>query len=587
MRVQKTVPHSGMTLAHGSFRSRETVYDCRSGCKRDGKRVIVRAASLARLLVPKSVVGYDVMVHAGLERFVRGHRQREEIRSDLESRYGLSLSTGEISALGRRFLIYLETLHWKCAPQLRAAQDNDGGWPLHLDATGEDGRGTMVTVYSGWRGWVLNAWKAPTERSEFILPGIQRAAAAFGAPCAIMRDLGRAVTEAAAAFAGSEQKPIPVLACHYHFLADIGEDLLEAGHNHLRDLFRSAKLLPQLRAFVRQHGRCLAESIGKGRDALAQWLAQPDQVQPIPDGISGITIVRSLAQWVLDYHADGDGKGFPFDRPWVDLYCRCLQLSAATQTFLRDPPADTKVRKSLATLQRILRPVDCDVPPFASTGASLLKRAELFDRLRSALRLEDKRSPSEAGNSPELAVQKLNDVQSAIETLTASLRTERPARGPAKDVRQAIDVVLSHLDRHGANLWGHAIPLPGQFGAGQLVRLVDRTNDILESLFHSIKHGERRRSGRKFLTQDFETLPPAAALAQNLRCADYVSIVCGSLDGLPEAFAQLDATNRSRSIAAGMAHNTVTETASLSTIDKRIVRQPAMADRIIAAAQCG
>ena len=68
-----------------------------------------------------------------------------------------------------------------------------------------------------------------------------------------------------------------------------------------------------------------------------------------------------------------------------------------------------------------------------------------------------------------------------------------------------------------------------------------RTNNRLESLFHTIKHGERRRSGRKILTQDFEILPPAAALATNLHHADYVSLVCGSLDRLPEAFAALDA----------------------------------------------
>ena len=110
----------------------------------------------------------------------------------------------------------------------------------------------------------------------------------------------------------------------------------------------------------------------------------------------------------------------------------------------------------------------------------------------------------------------------------------------------------------------------------------------LESLFHTIKHGERRRSGRKIVTQDFESLPPAAALATNLRHADYVSILCGSLDRLPEAFAELDAPNRSRSIAAGTTHNNTTvETASLSTMDKRLVRKPAMEDRIMAAAaQC-
>src|SRR3989441_4873874 len=118
------------------------------------------------------------------------------------------------------------------------------------------------------------------------------------------------------------------------------------------------------------------------------------------------------------------------------------------------------------------------------------------------------------------------------------------------------------------------------------VRLVERTNNDLESLFHTIKHGERRRSGRKFLTHDFEVLPPAATLAANLRDPDYVGIVCGSLDSLAAAFAELDATNRSLSIAPAMVPTPTIETASLSTLDKRLVRKPALSDRIMAAAQC-
>jgi hypothetical protein len=581
MTVQKTVQHTGLTLAHGSFRSRETVYVCPSGCKREGKLVTARSSSLAKLLLPKSKVGYDVMVHIGRARFIHC-RQRAEIRADLQMQYGITLSTGEISSLSQRFLVYLETLHWKSAPALRQALESDGGWPLHIDATGEDGRGTMVTAFAGWRGWVLHAWKASTERAEFILPGIQRVAASFGPPCAIMRDLGRAMTEAADEFVQSLKKPIPVLACHFHFLADVGEGLLEDGNRQLRDLFRNAKLLPQLRAFVRQQGRNLGKSIGPGRDALTLWLAQPDRFHPIPDGAGGITTVRSLAQWVLDYHADGAGLGFPFDLPWLDLYGRCLQLCAAIQTFLRQPPADTKVRKSLEKLSRILRPVECDVPPFVSIGESLCKRSELFNQLRSALQLEDKHVS--AGVDPQHAVRKLNDIQSAVGKLTASLRKQRPQRGPAKDTRHAIDLILSHLDRHGPHLWGHAIEIPKRAGGG--VRLVERTNNDLESLFHTIKHGERRRSGRKFLTHDFEVLPPTATLAANLRDPDYVHIVCGSLDGLAAAFAQLDAANRSRSIAAAPAPTTTIETASLSTLDKRFVRKPALGDRIMAAAQC-
>ena len=115
---------------------------------------------------------------------------------------------------------------------------------------------------------------------------------------------------------------------------------------------------------------------------------------------------------------------------------------------------------------------------------------------------------------------------------------------------------------------------------------MERTNNDLESLFHTIKHGERRRSGRKFLTRDFELLPPAATLAANLTHPDYVRIVCGSLDDLAAAFAELDSADRSRSIAAVMAETTAIETASLSTFDKRLVRKPALGARIFAAAQC-
>src|SRR5256884_85748 len=215
-----------------------------------------------------STVGYDLLVYVGCQRFVH-YRQREEIRAELKERYGIVLSTGEISALGRRFLVYLEALHQKQSPALRAALEADGGCPLHIDATGEDGRGTLVTAWAGWRGWVLSAWKAPTERTEFILPGIQRVAAEFGAPCAILRDLGRAMTEAAAQYEQSLKKPIPVLACHQHFLSDIGKDLLEAGHHQLRDGFRQIRLLPRLRAFVRQQGSHLGESIGRGREAIS------------------------------------------------------------------------------------------------------------------------------------------------------------------------------------------------------------------------------------------------------------------------------------------------------------------------------
>ena len=95
-------------------------------------------------------------------------------------------------------------------------------------------------------------------------------------------------------------------------------------------------------------------------------------------------------------------------------------------------------------------------------------------------------------------------------------------------------------------------------------------------------------SRRKVLTQDFEHLPPAAALAANLNHADYVSILCGSLDRMPETFAKLDDQSRQNFPLPTVLTATGTgyaETASLSTADRRTVRTKEMTARIIEAAK--
>ena len=170
MRVQKTWERTGMTLGHGSFRIRQTVRVCPSGCRKRGVPV-GGESPLAGIIPPRGVAGYDVMVHAGLERFLH-HRQREEIRAALAAEHGIVISSGEISVLSARFLACLERLHQAAGPGLRAALASDGGWPLHIGATGEDGRGTLLAAFAGWRQWMLGAWKAPTW--SFYISGQQR-----------------------------------------------------------------------------------------------------------------------------------------------------------------------------------------------------------------------------------------------------------------------------------------------------------------------------------------------------------------------------------------------------------------------------
>jgi len=595
MRVQKTFPHGGRTIEHGTFEVCETVWVCAAGCHHPSGALVTQRAELpAKIIMPNRVVGYDVMVFVGLQRFIH-HRQREEIRAALRDKHGVSLSSGEVSELAKLFLGYLRVLHEAHANEFRRALKSDGGWPLHIDATGEDGRGTLLVAMAGWRRWVLGAWKLPTERSDAITPNLRTVVRQFGAPCAVMRDLGRAMRKSADELVDELDQQIPVLACHLHFLKDIGNDLLDAEHGKLRDLFRHFKVRPRLRSLTRDLGLKLGEEIEEARNGLKIWQDNEENSHTISGGKDGIATVRALAQWVLDYQADSTGQDFPFDRPFLELFDRCVLAHRALAEYLRKSSEDTRVYKTLQRLQCILYPVVADVP-FAQVAKRLRSRSKLFDELREVLRLVPRESDrgrtvlSKPSPQPvEQAMEELRDIQESVEQFYISLESRRSNCGSAQDTRCAIDLITQHLETHHEFLWGHDIHLPAE--AGGSIRLVDRTNNILESFFHGMKHGERRRSGRKILTQDFEHLPPEAALACNLNRPDYVTILCGSLDQLADAFAELDAKRRKNNLAGlpsvnpGLAQPSKIASASLPSADRKIIRSENMRRRITSAAK--
>ena len=185
-----------------------------------------------------------------------------------------------------------------------------------------------------------------------------------------------------------------------------------------------------------------------------------------------------------------------------------------------------------------------------------------------------------------MARSKLDRIRTELDLFRVSLQKQRSKQGPRDDKDKTIDIIERHLQKYGDSLWGHAIALPSEAGGG--LRLVDRTNNIEESLFGHMKHDERRRSGRKDLAQDFEGLPAAFALATNLRHPDYVAILCGTLDDLPRAFAELETRNRIAGASGGQDSNVLQQdiaSASLPREDRGIVRSELLQAAILSAAQ--
>lgn len=587
LRVRKTTKRNGKTLAHGHFVVCETIYACLR-CKvlaADGKKyrhkTVKRQTELQTILLPDTTIGYDVMCFIGCQRY-NAHRQRSEIQRDLTEQYGIMLSTGEISNLERSFTVYLRVLHEAKAEPIMARMAAGGGYALHIDATCETGRGTIFVAYCGWHEWVLGAWKIPTERADAMLPKLQGVEARFGAPRAIMRDLGRAVTEVALVLVGGRE--ILILACHLHFLKDIGKDLLTPGHDALRELFRRHKVRTRLASHARKLGRAIGNDIGKTHELIGTWL-DAERHQPLPGGVSGLAIVRALTQWVLDFAADGAGGGFPFERPMLDLYERCHRALRAVEALLVRPSEDKAVARALTSLHATLATVRSQVPQFEGNARTVASRARLFDELRETLRITPKQEHGVAADQAQ-QVGELRDIEVALKALKDSLQKRRPERGPAQDMRDAIDVILTHIERHGPNLWGHVLTEPD--GSK---RLIARTNVILERFFGLSKRCERRRSGRKNLAHDLEQLPAEAFLARNLEKQDYLDVVCdGSLDNLPSAFAALDAADRSQALPVRIRFTSKdagadTVSSSLPKADRKLLRKPAWQERVQAEAK--
>ena len=103
-----------------------------------------------------------------------------------------------------------------------------------------------------------------------------------------------------------------------------------------------------------------------------------------------------------------------------------------------------------------------------------------------------------------------------------------------------------YFERYGKHLFGHPALRDED---GTILAVVERTDNVPEHFFGAEKRKLRRRLGRAHLGRDLEDQPAQAALVANLQHSEYVRVVCGSIDHLPTAFAQLDAQALGRATA--------------------------------------
>ncbi len=491
--------------------------EVRKRCTRHATHPVMGSDALARLVRPNQRYGYDLIVHIGLARYLRG-KQREEIRAELYRERGFRLSDGTISNLCNRFLVYFEALHLAQVPALRRAMQ--AGYPLHLDATCEHGKGGLFVCMDGWQGWVLLAARIPSEKEDYLRPWVEKTTTLFGDPIATVRDMGEDVADAVASL---RTRGVPDFICHYHFLGAVGKKLFEKPYRALSNLLRQHKVQGDLRILLRELRQYWKSNTFSGRFGPG----------PVHEDLPALVL------WILE----GEGKKallYPFSLPYLELLQRCQQALRKAECWVPSPRTPA-TRQAIAYLTRLVNRLERDTH-FATMAARLEKGWQAFCELRDVLQLTNAELPNGDPHHqialPALEAKRLDMIEKSAKEYEAELR-ERTANTGNDDSTSpsSARIILKYFERYGKHLFGHPTLRDED---GTIMAVVERTDNVPEHFFGAEKRKLRRRLGRAHLGRDLEDQPAQAALVANLQHPEYVRIVCGSLDNLATAFAELD-----------------------------------------------
>jgi len=520
--------------------------------------MIYRSRELQSLAPPRCTFGYDVIVYVGYALFV-DCRSGQEIIEELAAR-NISISDREISFLGKKFLTYLALAHRESLKEIRKAMQRRGGYILHLDGTCEADSPHLFSGLDGIAELVLDNVKLPSERADLLVPFLKQVKQQYGDPIALVHDMGKGIRLAVeTVFPGK-----PDFICHFHFLRDIGKDLLEEEYRRIRNRLKKHKIRSTLRQMAKRLEKA-AEKDPETMPALHAAIKAPDKVQ-----LSALSEMPALAafamiHWIFDISAQLNGYGFPFDRPHLLFYHRLKAIYALTETIRETPLRHAKTHRPLHLLFRSIKQV-MDDAPLRKSVAQLEARAKVFDNLRQALRItlpEGNKGLNDDGDDTDMKA-----IEGSVKAFRERITSDSHLAQEAKYKK-----MIEQIDTYWEKLF--ADPIAVDTPQGKVFIQPQRTNNILERLFRGLKRRARKRTGTISLNKTLKSILSDTPLVKNLDNQEYLDILLDGCHTLEERFARID----SNMVVAEL-KKANKEPGRLPAGLKRVIREPGFPQKL-------
>ena len=553
LQVQKTWEKTVVTMDIGAFRAKESVFQC------PNEKAVFGSPQLRALVPAKGTYGFDVIVEVGMLLFVHS-RNETEIMNELAAR-NIFISERAIGYLGRKFVTYLALAHRESRQQLVRSMSKRGGYILHIDGTCEGDSPHLFCGIDGISEIVLDSIKIPSEKKELLIPFFQRIKNQFGDPVALVHDMGLGILMAVAeVFPG-----VANFICHFHFLRDVGKDLLLKDYQIIIKRLRKYNV----RGLLKQKARYLEKKIGQYSGLIADLkkIMGNDEfnlasVEHIPAAST-----YTLIHWAFESSSESKGYGFPFDRPHLEFYQRLRKihflLGNIMDIRLRDKAKDNR---SFLQVKQLLDEVLSDKQLKESVD-DMEAKAKVFDKLREALRIalpEGKKGLNDDG-----------DDETDIRTIEEKVTGFRAWLVSDEKRKQTYLKMIEQMDKYWEKLF--ADPLIVNTREGQVTIIPQRTNNILERFFRGEKRRGRKRSGTASLNKTLKTILADTPLVRNMKSEEYLGIILNGCSTLAERFSLIDAE-----IVQAELRKAVNSQEKISKETRWIIKQPDLPEKIAA-----
>jgi len=459
-------------------------------CSKD--KSIYRSQALMDLVNPHCTYANDIMVDAGIDRFIHGYSC-----SEISMQLGNGISERHVRNISNMAGEIIMEIHEENDTKLKAAMNS---YVLQIDGTTDSEFSMVIVVRDAISGFTLYAEKCHSESFESVKDILVKVKKKFGIPSGAISDMRAGILEALE----HVFPEIPIRICLMHFLRDLGKDLLYDLHinlgneinrigikSPLKSLLRSIPAYNQSTLYEVEQGFCTDR---KGMESMS---------------------VRKILESILSVNGSS-GYGFPFSLNHLNFYLSCMEA----EKKLNDLSGIIKDEDSLKLLSTAIKEITRITKnnKIVKTASKLSDINMLFQKIRNAFRMPEKGNLSDIIKDDDSIQEKCNIVIGEMEIY---LHTNIPAHM----FTAAKHIIARYQERKAmlfANNSEHTIP---------------RTNNNMEQFFRKLRRNVRKRCGNIATGSILAQSGVSLAIFQNMDKPEYVKIVFGDKD-IPSVFAK-------------------------------------------------